>query len=129
MFAGHRINHVAVRMWAQHLPHSIASAKRQVTCGVKLAVSAVQDYLRRPVTIVTLHHRKQIEKESGQRQSVALCCFSSEMTQPRFRERKNDVWFESFYCRFQCCVGCQWPDEIFVIGDPCCQLRTESALS
>ena len=30
---------------------------------------------------------------------------------------------------FQRSIGCQRPDEIFVVGDPCSQSRTEPALS
>src|SRR5882724_13721604 len=78
---------------------------------------------------MTSHYGKPIKKKSRERQPVALCRFSGTVTQPAFRQRKNDVWFESFHCRFQRCVGCQRPDEIFVVSDPCCQSRTKSALS
>ena len=92
---------MAIGMWAEHFLHPVAGAKRQVTCGVKFAVSAAQYFLRRLVTVVTSHHGKPIKKESGQRQPVALCCFSSNVTQPAFRQRKDHVRFEILDRRFQ----------------------------
>ena len=115
-------------MRAEHFLHPIANAKRQVTCGVKLAVAPTQNSLREFMTKMSFHRRKPIEKKSGQRQPAAFCCLSGTVTQSAFRQRNNDVWFEVFHCRFQSSTGCQRPDEIFVIGNPCGQSRTKSAL-
>src|SRR5262245_47081120 len=114
MYAGHRVNDMAVVMRAQHLLHPVAGAKSQIACSVKFTVSPAQKGLRRFVTVVPLHHWEPIEEESRQRQAMSLGCFSGSVTQPAFCQRKNHMRFEMLYCLFQRSVGCHWTDQIFV---------------
>ena len=127
--ARHRINHMAIGMRSEHFLHSVASAKHQVACRVKLTEASAQNRLRRRVTVVTSHHGKPIEKQSHQRQMVPSCCFSRNVTQPAFRQRKDHVRFEILDDRFQRGLSCQGPDKVLVIGGPCCQSRSEPAFS
>src|SRR5206468_9650866 len=106
-----------------------ACAKSQVTSCIKLTEASAQNWLRERVTVVPLHHGKPIEKQSDQRQTVLLCCFSRNVAQPAFCQRKDHVRFEILDRRFQCGVSRQRPHKVFIIGDPCCQSRTEPAFS
>src|SRR5215510_1383994 len=129
MCAGHRINHVAVRVRTEHLLHTVAGAESQVASCVEVAESPGQDSPREFMTVMTFHHGKPIEKESCQWQAVTSGHFFRNMTQPAFREGKDHVGCEVLHCLFQGSVGCHWPDEIFVIRDPCGESRAKSALS
>src|SRR5881397_3274165 len=60
---------------------------------------------------------------------MSLRGFSSDVTQPTFCKSKDYVRFEMSHRFFQRCIGCQRPDEVFVVREPRSQSRTESALS
>src|SRR5947199_8151855 len=94
MSAWDRVNHMAVRMRTEHLLHPITGAKCQITCGVKVPKSTVQDALREFVTVMTFHYREPIEKESCQWQSMPVRCFASDVTQSRFGQGKHHVRLE-----------------------------------
>jgi hypothetical protein len=109
MSAGHRINQVAVRVWAKHLLHAVAGAKSQITCRVKFSVPTAQDSLRRVVTVVTLRHGEPIEKESCQGQAVPSGCFSGDVTQATLSECEYYLWLEFFDRFLQRAINRQGP--------------------
>ena len=92
---------MAIRMRAEDLLHPVASAKGQIAFGVEFPVSAAQCSSRRFVTVVTSHHRKPIEKESCQRQSMPLCRFASKVRQATPRKGENHLRPEGFDSVFQ----------------------------
>src|SRR5439155_25309390 len=55
--------------------------------------------------------------------------FSSNVTQSTFGERKYHFGLEFLHRLLQHVISCHRPDKIFIVGDPCSQSRTESALS
>ena len=113
----------------EHLLHAIAGAKRQIARGIKVTIALAQKALCRLVTVMTFHDWKPVEKESCQRYSVPLCRLASNVTQSTFGERKYHFGLEFLHCLFQRFIGCQRPDQIFVVGDPWGQPWTEPALS
>src|SRR6266480_3076092 len=129
MFSRHGINDMAVGMRPEHLLHPIAGAKSEITYGVKFPVPAAQDSSRRVVTVVTFRHGKPVEEKACQRQTMSSGRFSGNMTQPTFCKSKDYLRFKLLHRVFQRSIGCQRPDEIFVVRDPRGQLRAESALS
>src|SRR5689334_20118211 len=105
-------------MRPEHLLHAVAGAKGQITLGIQFSVSSAQTFSCPFVTVMTLHHGEPIKKQPGQWQSVSLCCFTGEMTQPAFRQCKNHLWTKSFNSLLQRSIDLHRPDKILIIGDP-----------
>ena len=129
MIPRHGIDDVAVRVRSQYLLHPIASAKSQVTRGIKCPVTPNQNSLRPFMAVVRFHDGEPIQEHSRERQSVFLCRFRCQVAKTGFGQSQNHIRLKIQNGLVQRPWNRQRPDEVFIIRDPRAQSWPEPGFS